>query len=386
MPTSLVEIVFARWALRVHDSRMNRLCSILAIDVPILQSGMRLVAGPDLAAAVSNAGGLGVLAALMMPPDAIREQVRDLRGRTDRPFGVNLWLHEELMPPRRPDELDPHLVDRVQDTLNEIRRDRGLPNAYGLPDAIPDLTAAAIDVLVEERIPVFSAGLGIPSAEVVQRFHDAGSLVMAMVVDVPDAVEAVARGVDIVVAQGAEAGGHRSVGSKPARHGAEGIGTMVLVPAVRDALGPDVPLAAAGGIADGRGVAAAMMLGADGVLLGTRFVATRESTAHDVWKQALCEHQRSTVLTDSITGQWARALRNEYVERYDRAAPGTLPSLLQSSASGDIFAAARERGDVEMLPLYAGDGARLIHDLPTAADVVAQLVSEAERALGRPLT
>jgi NAD(P)H-dependent flavin oxidoreductase YrpB (nitropropane dioxygenase family) len=161
---------------------------------------------------------------------------------------------------------------------------------------------------------------------------------------------------------------------------------MVLVPAVRDAVGPDVAVAAAGGVADGRGVAAATVLGADGVLLGTRFVATVESTADAAWKQALLAHDRPTVLTDALTGQWARTLRNDYVERYDRAAPGTLPSLLQSTAAGDIFAAGRSQGDVEMMPLYAGEGANLIHDLPTAADVVRQVVAEAELVLGRPVT
>jgi nitronate monooxygenase len=365
---------------------MNRLCARLGIDVPVMQSGMRGVAGADLAAAVSNAGGLGILAALLMAPGELRDQIRDVRTRTGRPFGVNLWLHEELAPPRRPDELDPRLVDRVQDTLNEFRRARGLATSTGAPGAVPDLTEQAIEVLLDERVPVFSAGLGLPAPELVDRFHAAGSLVMAMVVDAADAVEAVDRGVDVIVAQGSEAGGHRSVGSKPSRDGATGLGTVVLVPAVRDAVGPGVAVTAAGGVADGRGLAAAIVLGADGVLLGTRFVATAESTADAAWKQALLAHDRPTVVTDALTGQWARTLRNEYVEQYDRAAPGTLPSLLQSTAAGDIFAAGRSRGDAEMMPLYAGEGANLIHDVPTAADVVHRLVAEAQVALGRPIT
>jgi nitronate monooxygenase len=364
---------------------MNQLCSRLSIDVPILQSGMGGVAGPDLAAAVSDAGGLGILAALLVAPEDLRAQIHELRSRTDRPFGVNIWMHDELAPPVRPEDLDAALVGRVQGTLNEIRRDRGLTAVTGPPGPIPDLVAAAIDVMIDERIPVFSAGVGLPSAELVDRFHAAGTMVMAMVVDVPDALEAVERGVDVVIAQGSEAGGHRSVGSKPSRIDANGIGTIVLVPAVRDAVGPGVAVAAAGGIADGRGVAAAIVLGADGVLLGSRFVATAESRAHAVWKEALSADGRSTVLTDAMTGQWARTLRNHYVDRYDRAGPGTLPSLLQASAAGDIFAAAREHGDVETMPLYAGDSARLIHDLPTAAAVVGQLVADAEAALGRPL-
>jgi nitronate monooxygenase len=215
-------------------------------DVPIVQSGMGGVAGPELAAAVCEAGGLGILAALMVPPDQLRQQIGDLRARTRRPFGVNIWLHEELLPPRQPGELEAGLVERVQGALNEIRRDRGLPPVSAPPMPTPDLIPDAIDVMVDERIPIFSAGVGLPSAEPVERFHRVGSSVMAMVTDVDDALAAVERGVDVVVAQGSEAGGHPSVGAKPPRERAAGTGTVVLVPAVRDALGSEVPLVAAG--------------------------------------------------------------------------------------------------------------------------------------------
>jgi nitronate monooxygenase len=364
---------------------MERLCRRLGTTVPVLQSGMGGVAGPELAAAVSNAGGLGVLAALLVPPEVLREQIRHLRQRTDRPFGVNIWLHAELRPPRGLDGLDPELVGGVQDTLDAIRREHGLPEATDAPAAMPDLIDAAVEVMLDERIPVFSAGLGVPDADLVERFHRVGSVVMAMVVDGDDAVESVERGVDVVIAQGTEAGGHRSTGTKRQRAAAAGTTTMVLVPAVRDAVGPDVAVVAAGGIADGRGLAAAMALGADGALLGTRFVATVESSASEAWKRALLAHDRPTVLTDSLTGQWARTLRNDFVDRYDRSGAGTLPGLLQLSAAGDVFAAGRQRGDAELQPLYAGESARLIDDLPTAAEVVARLVAEAEAALGRPL-
>jgi nitronate monooxygenase len=364
---------------------VNRLCDRLGIEVPIVQSGMGGVAGAELAAAVCEAGGLGILAALMVPPDQLRQQIGDLRSRTGRPFGVNIWLHEELLPPRQPGELEAGLVERVQGALDGIREDRHLPPVSAAPAPTPDLIPDALEVMLDERIPVFSAGVGLPSAELVERFHRIGSTVMAMVTDIDDALAARERGVDVVVAQGSEAGGHRSVGTKLPRERAAGTGTVVLVPAVRDALGAEAPLVAAGGIADGRGVAAAMVLGADGVLLGTRFVATAESTAPDVWKHEVLAHQRPTVLTDAFSGQWGRSLRNRFVDRYEATGTGTLPSLLQVGAASDIFAAARQAGDPEMMPLWAGDSARLIGDLPPAAEVVRQLVDEAERALGRPL-
>jgi nitronate monooxygenase len=364
---------------------MDRLGSLLGIEVPIVQSGMGGVAGPELAAAVCEAGGLGILAALMLPPDVLRKQIADLRSRTERPFGINIWMHDELLPPLLPAELDVSLLGGVRRALDEIRQARGLAPVGGEPQPTPNLIPDALEVMIDERVPVFSAGVGLPPAELVERFHRVGTTVMAMVTNTVDATEAVARGVDIVVAQGSEAGGHRSVGTKLARDDALGLGTMVLVPAVRDVVGDEVAVVAAGGIADGRGVAAALVLGADGVLLGTRFVATAESAAHPAWKERLLDGERRTVVTDSFTGQWARTLRNDYVARYERTGVGTLPSLLQMSVAGDIFATAREAGEAELMPLYAGDSARLLRDLPAAGEVVERLVAEAEQALGRPL-
>jgi nitronate monooxygenase len=365
---------------------VNRLCAVLGIERPILQSGMGSVAGPALAAAVSEAGGLGIIGALLHPPDAVRAAIREMRDRTDRPFGVNTWLHDELAPPTRPDHLEPALVERVCNVLDGIRVEHDLEPTGGDVGEIPDLLAASLEVMVDERIPVFSAGVGLPSAELVGRFHEAGTTVVTMVATVDDAVEAVARGADVIVAQGAEAGGHRSVGTKPGRDDATGLGTVVLVPAVRDAVGPDVAVAAAGGIVDGRGLAAAIALGADGVLMGSRFVATQESTASDTWKRALLDHDRPTVLTDALTGQWARTLRNDFVAGYDDADPGTLPSLLQVAAAGDIYAAAEQRADPELMPMYAGQGAVLLGDLPSVADVVRTVCADAERILARPVT
>lgn len=361
----------------------DRLCRRLGLDVPVVQSGMGGVAGPDLAAAVCEAGGLGILAALRVPPDRLREQIRDLRSRTGRPFGVNIWLHEELRPPVDPADLDPGLVAEVQAALDQVRARLDLPPASGPLDPVPDLVDAAIEVMVEERIPVFSAGVGLPDAGLVERFHEVGAAVMAMVVDADDARLAVELGVDVVVAQGLEAGGHRSVGTKRPAGASVGTGTISLVPAVRDAIGGEVPLVAAGGIVDGRGLAAALVLGADGVLLGTRFVATAESTADPAWKAALLGGGRATTVTDALTGQWARALRNDFVDRYRATGARTLPGLLQAAAAGDVFAAARAAGDAEMLPLYAGEGSALLRDLPPAAEVVARIVAEAEQALGR---
>lgn len=356
------------------------LCDVLGIEYPILQSGMGSVAGPDLVAEVSRAGGLGILGGLNVPPDELRRRIGWVRDLTDRPFGVNLWLHSELRPPVDPARLADETVGAVQSALNRFRERLEIPAAHGRPGATPALVDQAFAVILEERVPVFSAGIGSPTKEMVRRCHERGIKVVAMVATVADAREVAAAGVDAVVAQGGEAGGHRSIGVKPASPEAAAIGTIALVPQIVDAV--EVPVIAAGGIADGRGLVAAVALGASGILLGTRFVATRESMAPEFWKKSLLEEDGgATTLTDAFTGQWARTLRNTFVTEYRAAGAPVLPSLLQASAARDIYEAAVARQDGQYFHMYSGQGVGLIHDLPGAADVVHAIVREAGAVL-----
>lgn len=356
------------------------LCELLGIEYPILQSGMGNVAGSDLVAEVSRAGGLGILAGLRLPPDELRLRIREVRQRTDRPFGVNLWLHSELRPPVDVARIPQATIERVQGTLNVFRERLGLPATLGRPAGMPDLVEAAFDVILEERVPVFSAAIGNPSPEMVRRCHERGVKVVAMVTTVDDARAVAAAGVDAVIAQGSEAGGHRSVGTKPASPEAVNVGIIALVPQVVDAV--PVPVVAAGGIADGRGLIAALALGASGVLLGTRFVATRESMAPEFWKKGLLEREAdATTVTNAFTGQWARTLRNTFEREYRASGAPVLPSLLQSSAARDIYDAAVARRDGEYFPMYSGQSVGLIHNLPGAAEVVEAIVREARAVL-----
>jgi nitronate monooxygenase len=209
----------------------------------------------------------------------------------------------------------------------------------------------------------------------VLRCHDRGIAVMAMVTNVRDAQTVAAAGVDVVVAQGTEAGGHRSNWSE----GAEEAGTLVIVPRIVDAI--DRPVVAAGGIVDGRGLVAALALGAAGVMLGTRFIATRESIAPDFFKQAvLAAGAGGTVVSAAFTGLPMRTLRNRFADDYGDAP--ILPPMLQSSAAEDIFKAAGQRGDAAYFPMPAGESAGLIHDLPSAADVIRGMVGDAARIAG----
>lgn len=368
------------------SSLSPRLQRVLGIQAPVLQSGMAGVAGPDLVAAVCEAGGLGTLAVLRLEPDQVRASIARVRELTDRPFGVNIWLHDDVRSPPDPAAVPDDVVRGVQSVLNELRPRFDLEPTLDRPTAEPDLVDAALDVMIDEKIPVFSAAVGVPEASLVERFHRVGSKVVSMVATVPDATAAVGNGVDVIVAQGSESGGHRSYGSKLAENEVLGAGTLTLVPQMVDTVGASIPVVAAGGIIDGRGLAAMLALGADGVLLGTRFVATRESAAAEVWKQRLTSGRRETTLTDGFTGQWARVLRSEFTDHWRNADAEALPGLLQAGVGADLFSAAKEVDDDQMQPLYAGAGASAMSGIPSAGEIVEQMVDDARSALTRPIS
>jgi nitronate monooxygenase len=356
------------------------LCDLLGIEYPIVQSGMGRVAGSDLAAEVSRAGGLGILAGLYLRPDALRAQIREVRALTDRPFGVNQWLHPQLMPPVDPATLPAATVEAVQSTLNGFRARLGLSPTDPRPAPVPGAVEAGLEVILDERVPVWSIGLGSPDPAMVRACHARDIKVIAMVTTVAEARAVVDAGVDAVVAQGSEAGGHRSTWRTEPTRDPNGVGTMALVPQVVDAV--PVPVIASGGLADGRGLVAALALGAAGVLLGTRFVGTRESGAPEAWKKRLLEAEDdATVLSRAVTGLPARYLKNTFIADYDASGAPVLPTLLQAQAAQDIFQAAAARGDAEYMPMPAGQSAGLVRSLPGAAEVVEAIVREARAVL-----
>jgi len=351
------------------------LCEQLGIEYPVFQSGMSRVADSRLVAEVSKAGGLGILAGLALGADRLRAKIREVRALTDLPFGVNLWLHPALRPPADVARLADDRVRTVQGNLNRFRRRLGLPPTFARPAALPDVIEEAFQVVLEERPAVFSVGLGNPEPSRVRECRARGVKVMAMVTSVDEARAVAASGVDIVVAQGLEAGGHRSTWTTP-RASNTGIGTMALVPQVVDAVA--VPVIASGGIADGRGLVAALALGAAGVLFGTRFVATRESTAPEFWKNALVAGGDGlTVVTEAVTGLPARVLRNVFCDEYGVGGSDVLPPLIQSAAAADIFSAAAQRNDPGYFPMPSGESLGLVRDVPGAAEVVHAIVAEA---------
>jgi NAD(P)H-dependent flavin oxidoreductase YrpB (nitropropane dioxygenase family) len=323
---------------------MTPLCRRLDLTAPVVQAPVGSATTPELAAAVSNAGGLGMLALTWTPPGSVRESIRATRALTDHPFGVNLVL-----------EWAQH--ERVQ-------------------------------ACAEESVAAVSTFWGDPRPYV-DRIHAGGALHLHTVGSAEEARRAVQAGVDVIVAQGWEAGG-RVWGE---------VATLPLVPAVVDAVRP-VPVVAAGGVADGRGLAAVLVLGADAAWVGTRFLLAQEANVHDEWRGRIrAASETSTVYATVFDGGWPdsphRALRNSTVEAWERAGRPAAPGR---PGEGDVVARAPDgaclyrygaeipvrgaTGDVEALAHYAGQSAGIVEHVRPAATIVDELVRGAAEALG----
>jgi enoyl-[acyl-carrier protein] reductase II len=302
----------------------TRLTELLGIEHPIIQGGMAWTATWELAAAVSNAGGLGVIGAGHMPTDVLRDQIRGAKAATDRPFGVNLML------------LTPHIDDLVQMVLEEgvaaVTTGAGNPGKY-------------MDALKSRGIKVLPIA---PSTALAKRLESIGA--------------------DAIIGEGMEAGGH--IGD---------LTTMTLVPQLVDAV--DVPVIAAGGIADGRGMAAAFALGAEGVQLGTRFMCAEECTIHPAVKERVLKaRDRDTVVTGYSTGHPVRVLKNKLSRAIEALDRDNQPEEIEALGAGKLALCMRE-GDVEMGSVMAGQCASMIDRVMPAAEIVQSLMAEAESVM-----
>jgi nitronate monooxygenase len=320
-------------------------CRALGLKAPVVQAPVGSASTPELAAAVSNAGGLGMLALTWTPVDAVRERIRATRALTDRPFGVNVVL-----------EWDQH--ERVRAALQESVA--GVSTFWGDP------------------------------APYVDAIHAGGALHVHTVGSAEEARRAVDAGVDVIVAQGWEAGG-RVWGE---------VTTLALVPAVVDAVRP-VPVLAAGGVADGRGLAAVLALGAQAAWVGTRFLLAHEASVHPAWRRHIRDASETGTLHSTLFDRgWpnapARTLRNSTVRAWERAGrpaaptrPGEDDVVARAPDGRRLYrygadaAAAGVTGDVEALALYAGQGAGIVHDVLPAAAIVEELTSGAAASLAR---
>lgn len=353
-------------------------CDLLNIQFPVFQAGMADVAGPELVAAVSNAGGLGILTATMVPPEILKERIQKIRTLTKNPFGVNLILHKDLFPPAD-FEISNEAVEKAQKTLNGFRNELGIPESNLKPPKLPPLIQTAFEIILEEKIPVFSIGLGNPSIEMVTQCHEKGIKVMAMVSTLEDAKSVYNNGVDIIVAQGTEAGGHRSTWEKKKSKEYAAIGTLPLTSSIVNTI--KIPVISAGGIVNGKGLRAALALGAQGILMGTRFIATKESLAPLSYKKKIIEESSdNTTVTDVFTGMYARVLRNKFTRVYNDSDAPVLPPGRQYAATVDIIKEAGKQQKPELYSLYAGQGIDEIKEIISASEVVNNIIKEARES------
>jgi len=316
----------------------NPLCRMLGIRYPVCQAGMYSVAYGKLAAAVSNAGGLGVIGSAFMDPEQLRREIQLVKNETDKPYGVDILFAE------------------VQG---------GDATTSGYSQEVEE----HIEVTFEEGASVIVSGLGNPG-RIVQRAHDAGMKVMSLVGTSRQAQKVEASGVDAVIASGNEGGGH--VGR---------VGTLPLVAKVVDSV--NIPVLAAGGISDGRGLVAALALGAQGVWMGTRFIATEEARGHINYKQKIVDiDEDGTTVTRGHSGKTARIIRNKFTEYWAAHEDDIKPFPYQLREVGEPASVrGRMEGDIEHGVLAAGQGSGVIDSIPPAGAVVEQIMSEAKAVL-----
>lgn len=303
----------------------TELCDLLEIEKPIIQGGMAWVATGELAAAVSNAGGLGVIGAGSAPADVIEKEIEKVRELTDKPFGLNIML------------LSPFAED-------------------------------IIDLAIEKEVPVITTGAGNPG-KYVKRFQEIGSKVIPVVPSVALAKRMARLDVDAVIAEGTEAGGH--VGE---------LTTMALVPQVVDAV--DIPVIAAGGVGDGRGLAAILALGASGVQIGTRFVCSEECTASLNFKKAIVgARDRDAVVTGRSTGHPVRNLKNKLTKEMDKLeSQGVDPKKIEEIGSGKLRDAVID-GNVKEGSVMAGQISGMISEIKSVKEIIEEILLKAEETI-----
>jgi len=352
----------------------SRLMQQVGITKPVVQGPMLGASTPEMAASASNAGGLGSLAASAMDAETLRNAVAEIRSRTRSPFNINLFVQD-------PPEPTAQELAHAFALLNPIRQELGLPPAQPLAKYCEDFHSQ-FEVLVELRVPVASFTFGLLDAGSIERLHRAGSLVIGSASNVAEARAWEANGADAIVAQGAETGGHH--GTFLGSYDDSMVGLMALVPQISDAV--RLPIIAAGGIMDGRGIAAALMLGAEAVQMGTAFLVTAESKIHTMWKTRIREAaDTSTRTTKTFTGRSARGIVNDFMLRL-REHEDTIPRYpVQNALTNEIRQAARNTNRPDFLSLWAGQGAGLAcarEENIAIADLMARLMTELELRLG----
>lgn len=330
----------------------NRLTSRLGLEYPIIQGPLGGLSSERLTAAVSNYGGLGSFGAHGLKPEAIRNVIREIKGLTSKPFAMNLWVSME------DEEAFASAEEAFHRSLaplaKHIESVGGAMPSYRPYEPIRFEDQAQI--LLEEGISAFSFICGIPSKRILDEFRRRGTALIGTATTVDEAIALEQAGVDAIVASGFEAGGHRGSFLQLPENSLTG--TMALVPQVVDVV--SLPVVAAGGIGDARGIIAAFALGAEGVQMGTAFLACEQSGANALHRKAILDGQaRQTALTRGFTGRLARGIRNSLLDELNQKDIAILPYPLQRALMRHLSIPAEKAGRTDLLPLWAGQSANL---------------------------
>jgi nitronate monooxygenase len=340
----------------------------LGIEYPIIQGPLGGLSSQRLTAAVSNFGGLGSFGAHGLRPDAIRQVIREIRALTPKPFAMNLWVSMEDEGAVASDESAfRRSLSHLSKHIEEVH---GVVPSYAPYE--PIRFEDQVQVLLEEKVPAFSFIYGIPPTEILDECRRRGIAIIGTATTVDEAVALEAAGAEVVVASGFEAGGHRGSFLRPSEESL--VGTFALVPQVVDAV--KVPVVAAGGVADARGVVAAFALGASGVQMGTVFLSCEESGSSPSHRAALLTREAgATALTRGFTGRLARGIRNQLLDELNMQGTEILPYPLQRALVRHLSVLAEQAGRRDLLPLWAGQRARLSR-CEEAHDFLGQLVGQ----------
>ena len=352
-----------------HD---RRILDLLEIEHPIILAPMASATNPEIVAAVCQAGGLGSFGAAGTPPDRLRTTIQAIRQQTDKAFNINLFsAHTEAF------DRNARPGVRLAEQLKIYHDELGLGE---VPEPAPMFgpAEAQLDVLIEQQVPVVSFHFGADPAAVAKA-HEAGAKVLCSATTVAEAKTLEQAGVDSIIAQGGEAGGHRGTFATDYRNGL--IGTLALVPQIVDAV--SVPVIAAGGIMDARGLVACLALGASAVQMGTAFLGCPEAPIPEVWRKSLMDAEADkTTITEALSGKPARGIRNRYINDIEALDEPILAYPAQYSVSRDLRKAATKRGDPSFIAMWAGQGVGLIQQQP-AAELMNKLVTEAQEIIDR---
>jgi nitronate monooxygenase len=352
---------------------MEKISERLNIQYPIIQAPMALADSPALAAAISNCGGLGSLGGALFTPEQLREKIQEIRSLTQKPFSINLFAPTDTKKYSK-EEINHALIQ-----FNYFRKKLGLKELKEIELKPEASFEEKLHVIIEEKVPVFSFTFGVLSEEVIKHIKSYGIKIIGTATTVREAKALEKNGVDFITAQGYEAGGHRGTDLKMTSIQDALIGTMVLVPQMVDAV--KIPVIASGGIMDARGIAAAFVLGASAVQIGTAFLGCPESSIHPAHRKCLLQStEEDTCITNVFSGRFARSIKNAFLSEMEENHFPILDYPIQLALVKDIRDAAKKQNNPEYMSLWSGQGGRLCKNKP-AAEVFQELISETNEIL-----